>query len=118
MKRMVGTLARWSCAPAILVLSAAAFSSSATAQLPVTQLTSIFPAGARPGSNLEVTVGGADLDDADKLIFSHPGITAAAKMTAPTDFEKTPKPVANQFTVTIAADVPPGIYEARVTGRF
>jgi hypothetical protein len=118
MKRLVGTIARCACAAASFVLTAAACSSLALAQLPVTQLTSIFPPGGKPGTTVEVTTAGADLDDADKLIFNHPGITAAAKMTTPTDFEKTPKAMPGQFTVTIAADVPPGTYEARLTGRF
>jgi hypothetical protein len=118
MKRLVGTIARCACAAASFVLTVAACSSLALAQLPVTQLTSIFPPGGKPGTTVEVTTAGADLDDADKLIFNHPGITAAAKMTTPTDFEKTPKAMPGQFTVTIAADVPPGTYEARLTGRF
>jgi hypothetical protein len=97
---------------------ALSLSASAAAQLPVTQLTSIFPPGGKPGSTVDVTVGGNDLEEADKLLFSHPGITAAAKMSTPSEFEKTPKPLAGQFTVTIAADVPPGNYEATVVGRF
>lgn len=90
----------------------------AWAQLPVTQLTSVFPPGARPGSMVEVTLGGNDLEDVERLVFSHPGITAAAKMSTPTEFEKTPKPVPNQFTVTVAGDVPPGAYEVTAVGRF
>ena len=90
----------------------------ALAQLPVTQLTSLFPPGAKPGSTVEVTLGGNDLDEVERLVFSHPGIVAAAKMSTPTDFEKTPKPVPNQFTVTIAGDVPPGVYEVTAIGRF
>ena len=117
MKRLVGTLARCACAATTFVLTLAACS-LALAQLPATQLTSIFPPGGKPGATVEVTAAGVDLDDADKLVFSHPGITAAAKMTTPTDFEKTAKPMPGQFTVTIAADVPPGIYEGRVIGRF
>jgi hypothetical protein len=91
---------------------------SALAQLPVTQLTSVFPSGGKPGSAIEVTLGGNDLEDVDRLVFSHPGITAAAKMSTPNEFEKTPKPVPSQFTVTIASDVPPGIYEVTAIGRF
>src|SRR4029453_19193406 len=88
------------------------------AQLPVTQLTSIFPPGGKPGTAVEVTLGGNDLEDVERLAFSPPSITAAAKMSTPTEFEKTPKPVANQFTETIAGDVPPGGYEVTAIGRF
>ena len=88
------------------------------AQLPATQLTSIFPPGGKPGTAVEMTIAGLDQDDAGKLIFSHPGITAVGKMTMPTEFEKVAKPVAGAFTVTIAADVPPGVYEVRAVGRF
>lgn len=91
---------------------------SALAQIPATQLTSIFPPGAKQGSTLEVTVSGTDMDDLEKLLFSHPGLAAAPKMSAPTDFEPTPKPVPGVFTLTIAGDVPPGAYEVRAVGRF
>lgn len=87
-------------------------------RLPAPQLTAIFPPGAKAGTSLDVTASGVDLDEADKLVFTHPGITAAVKMTTPTDFEPTARPQYGQFTVTIAGDVPPGIYEARTIGRF
>jgi hypothetical protein len=94
------------------------FAAPLFAQLPVTQLTSIFPPGGKPGTAVEVTLGGNDLEDVERLAFSHPGITAAAKMSTPTEFEKTPKPLPNQFTVKIAGDVPPGVYEVTAIGRF
>ena len=90
----------------------------AWAQLPSAQLTSVFPPGGKVGTAIEVTIAGTDLDDADKLVFNHPGVTAQPKMSAATELEKTPKPMANLFTVNIAGDVPPGIYEARVVSRF
>lgn len=99
----------------------AAFATSAlTAQerMPTPQLSSVFPPGGKPGSTVDVTTTGVDLDEADKLVFSHPGITAAVKMSTPTEFEKTAKPQYGQFTVTIAGDVPPGLYQARTIGRF
>ena len=92
--------------------------SPALAQLPATQLTSVFPPGGKPGTSVEVTIAGQDQDDAARLLFSHPGIVGAAKMTTPTELEKVAKPVAGAFTVAIAADVPPGMYEVRTVGRF
>ena len=75
------------------------------AQLPVARLTTVFPPGAAIGAPVEVAVNGADLDDLKELRFSHAGITAAQKD-------------GTHFTVTASSNVPPGIYEARVVGRF
>ena len=74
------------------------------AQLPVARLSHLFPAGGRAGSQFEVTAAGADLDDPSRLYFSHAGITAV--------------PREGKFAVTIASNVPPGVYEARFVGRF
>jgi hypothetical protein len=86
------------------------------AQLPAARLLSIFPAGGRAGSELDFTLtSGVDLEGAGQLRFSHPGITAVQKL-APVEGQPTPQPVANQFQVKIAADVPPGLYEVRAAG--
>src|SRR5262245_38730931 len=90
---------------------------SVHAQLPTTQLTSIFPPGGKQGTAVEVTVAGNDMDDIDRLVFDQAGLTAAAKMTTATDLEPA-RAMPGQFTVTIAGNVPPGVYEARVQGRF
>lgn len=86
------------------------------AQLPTARLLSIFPAGGRAGSELELTLTlGVDLEGATQLRFSHPGITAVQKL-APVEGQPNPQPVPNQFLVKIAPDVPPGLYEVRVAG--
>lgn len=95
-----------------------AFNASIWAQLPQTELTSIYPPGAKQGMTLDVSVGGGNQDDLTGLVFSHPGITAAQKMTPPAEFYRDPTPQNNAFTVTVAADVPAGVYEARAVGRF
>lgn len=92
-------------------------SSPAIAQLPTAQLTSVFPPGGKQGATVEVAVAGSDLDELDRLVFNHPGLTAAAKMTEPSDLAPA-RPVANQFLVTISGDVPPGVYDVRAAGRF
>jgi hypothetical protein len=101
----------------VMSCALAALATAAQAQLPVTQLTSVFPPGGKQGTTIEVTVAGGDMDDTEKLIFDHPGLTAAPKMTAASELEPA-RPMAGQFTVSIASDVPPGVYEARVQGRF
>lgn len=74
-------------------------------QLPVARLNTVFPPGAQIGVATEVKVDGADLDDSESLRFSHPGIVATNKADG-------------RFTVTTATNVPPGIYDVRVIGRF
>lgn len=88
------------------------------AQLPLARLSAVFPAGGRQGSTVAVTLSGTDLDDVDRLWFSHAGITAQRVMLPADDFHPQPQPDEGKFTVSIAADVPPGVYEARAVGRY
>jgi Bacterial pre-peptidase C-terminal domain len=97
-----------------------AFASRAAtlAQLPATRLDGIFPSGSTVGQSIDVTIVGTDLDDVTQLQFSHPGIAAKQKMSEPTVFDDGPQPTENQFSVTVAADVPPGKYSVRCQGKF
>ena len=56
------------------------FATSLFGQLPAARLDGIFPAGASPGATVEVTISGTNLDDVDRLVFSHEGITLTRKM--------------------------------------
>src|SRR5688500_9878208 len=85
----------------------------ALAQLPLARLSTVFPPGAKQGTAVDVTVTGQDLDEIKALHFSHPGLTAAPKTDAATG-----QPVPNTFVVTVAADVPPGVYDVHAAGRF
>jgi hypothetical protein len=76
------------------------------AQLPAARLTNVFPPGGQAGTTVEVTVAGSDLDEPERLHFPLSGITGK------------PKNDGAQFLVTIAPNVPPGVYEARFVGRF
>jgi hypothetical protein len=84
-------------------------SAPALAHLPHARLTAVFPPGGKVGTDQDITATGPDLDEASAMRFSHPGITAKLKTASDTT------PV---FTITIAKEVPPGIYDARVIGRF
>jgi WD40 repeat protein len=99
-----------------LILLAA--TSIATAQLPLTRLSGVFPPGGKQGTTFEVTLAGSDLDEVDRLFFSHPGLTAKLKTVDPNAFQQGPQPVANTFVVTIAPDAPLGIHDVRAVGRF
>lgn len=88
------------------------------AQLPITQLTTIYPAGGQQGTEVEVQVAGGDQDALEKMVFSHPGITAQQKMTPADELHPKAQPVNGTFQVKIAKEVPAGVYEVRVSGQF
>lgn len=103
---------------AAIALALSLVAEATFAQLPAARMDSIFPAGAKIGATVDVTLAGIDLDDASELHFSHPGITAKPKMAEPTPFDKEPQPIANQFIVTVAGNVPIGTYDVRVRGKY
>ncbi len=78
------------------------------AELPVARLHSLFPPGGQQGTSLQVTAEGADLDDPSSLRFNIPGLSTVANATNGPGV----------FTVSISSNTPPGVYEARVAGRF
>jgi len=71
----------------------------------VAMLNTVVPPGGKAGTEVEVTVAGADLDEADSLHFSHPGISAELKSP-------------NHFAVKISPEVPVGTYDVRVIGKL
>lgn len=96
--------------------------------LPAPRLLQVFPAGARAGSTVEVTVAGRHLEDAERLVFSHPGIKAelvpAPKIAVD---PKTKKPKAMtaalgadlaQYRVTVPATVPVGAVDVRLVNKW
>lgn len=86
---------------------------STQAQLPVARLSTIFPAGGKAGTTVEVNVSGVDLDDAARIYFSEKGLSAKPKMA-----EGGLRSEPNKFIITVASNVPPGTYEARIVCRF
>ncbi len=79
-----------------------------------TRVYAFFPPGAQAGTTTDVTVtSGADLEELSKLLFNHPGITAVQKMQ---DQAGKSVPVANTFTVSVAADVPAGLTKFGASG--
>jgi hypothetical protein len=88
----------------VFIGALALFAQVACADLPTITLLTVTPPGGRSGTEVEVTLAGSDLDDASAMYFSHPGITAM--------------PREKKFVVKIAPEVPPGIYDTRVLGKF
>lgn len=73
--------------------------------LPLPRLLTVMPMGGQAGQSMPVTITGDHVEDVSALLFSTPKITA--------------KPIAaDKFVVTIAADTPPGVYDARVMSRL
>jgi hypothetical protein len=103
------------CVPGLLLLCSLA---PAYGQLPATRLDGLYPPGGQVGQAVDVTISGADLDDVTELIFSDKGITAKLKMAEPTVVDERPQPIENQFVVSIAANVTPGIYDVRCRGKY
>jgi len=103
----------------LLVVSLlACAASSVYAQLPGAKLSFIFPPSGQVGTSLEVTIEGRDLNGAEELAFSHPGIKGEPVMVPGDEFIKRPQWQRNKFKVSIAADVPTGAYQGWFVGRY
>jgi hypothetical protein len=80
--------------------------------LPAPRLLTIMPMGGRAGTSAEVGITGTNLEEVSELLFSTPTITAKPVMG--TDGKR----VENKFLVTIAADAPAAVHDARVISRL
>lgn len=78
-------------------------------QVPVPQLKTVFPPGARAGAETEIEVGGANLAGVERLYFSEPGISAVLV----SDPAKPPA----RFKVTVEGGVQPGDCDLRTIGK-
>jgi len=87
----------------------------AWSQLPLPRLNRISPALGESGTTVTVSIAGDHLDEVDRLIFQHPGITA---VPIPPNGPAGEASNVTQFQVTIAADVPAGVYEVLSGGGW
>ncbi len=110
--------------------SAALAQLNAGNQWPNPKLTSIFPAGGKVGTTVEVGFTGVDLEQPEALWFSHPGIKGTP-IVPPTpepdpkkvdpkkvdpkkpDPKKDPPPI-TKISVAIDKSVPTGLYDVRL----
>ena len=58
----------------------------AQAQLPEPYLNAVFPGGGQAGTAFEILVSGENLDEPERLLFSHPGITGEMTEAVPRIF--------------------------------
>ncbi len=80
--------------------------------LPLPRLLTTMPMGGTVGTQVEITISGENIEDIKKMIFTHPGLAATPKLDA------SGQPEPNKYIVTIAADCPIGIHEARLMTRL
>ena len=80
--------------------------------LPAPRLLTTMPMGGKAGTQFEITISGENLDELGELAFSDRRITAAQKLDA------AGQPEPNKYVITIPADCPVGLYEARVMTRL
>jgi hypothetical protein len=93
-----------------LWLAAPAFAQQVT--LPLPRLLTTMPMGGQAGTSVDVTITGQNLENVSELLFSTPKITAKPVVGADGKASET------RFTVSIAADAPAGVYDARVISRL
>lgn len=94
------------------------FVANASAQLPTADLSRMEPRVARAGESVRINLYGSNLEDLTGLHFTHPGIKAEPVMLPADEFWPESRQDGAKFEVSVAADVPPGIYEARASGYF
>ncbi len=66
--------------------------------LPAPRLLTTMPMGGQTGSTIEVTITGQNLDAAEELLFSHPGITSKKQVDA------NGQPIPLKYELTISTD--------------
>ena len=80
--------------------------------LPAPRLLTTMPMGGKAGTQFEITISGENLDELGELAFSDRRITTAQKLDA------AGQPEPNKYVITIPADCPVGLYEARAMTRL
>jgi hypothetical protein len=93
----------------VFLLFVALSATIASAQFPTPRLRAVYPAGARQGAVLETVIEGENLDEPERLYFSHPGLKSE-KVEA----QKGEKA---RFKVTVGRDVPAGYYDLRIIAK-
>jgi len=106
---------RPSALPFVLCMTACCIAAPVMAQpvcLPAPRLLTLTPMGGQAGTTVQVRITHQHVDAARELLFSTPQITATPLLAADG------KPVPDRFLVTIAADAPVGVHDARILSRL
>ena len=87
----------------------------------------LYPAGGQVGTTVEIEAGGLNINKSTKVLFSHPGIKGKLEPVEVSSTEKRRRRRLNdqsspqladkiKIIVTIASDVPCGLYDLRLQG--
>ena len=87
----------------------------------------LYPAGGQVGTTVEIEAGGLNINRATKVLFSHPGIKGKLEPIVESSSERKKRRRLNdqsspqladrvKITITIASDVPCGMYDLRLQG--
>lgn len=96
--------------PKLVLLFMMALAATTHAQLPVPQLKSIFPVGAKLGTTTDIELGGSNLDETTRLYFSDPGISAQSLPEEKSNIKR--------FRVVVDGGVRVGDYDVRSIGKL
>jgi hypothetical protein len=88
------------------------------AQLPAARLDAVFPAGVQAGATVEITLHGSDLDGAERLLFSVPGLSAEPVWPGRDAHGVPVQRGVSAFRVRAEPSVGPGFYEVWAVGHF
>lgn len=97
----------------IAITALAPLSAWSQTTVPTPVLTSLYPLGAQPGTTIEITFKGTDLDGPTGLHFS-PTLSVTAKPKL--DAKAQPEP--NKLLLTLPAEAAVGSYEVRFIGTY
>ncbi|MEM7010098.1 MAG: PPC domain-containing protein, partial [Verrucomicrobiota bacterium] len=100
----------------IFLIIAALAAPQLQAQLPTPTLDTIYPAGGKAGTTVDVVLTGTELDDLTELRFTNEGIKGEPVILPADEIWPEPRQDGLKIKVSIAENVPAGIYEARTIG--
>lgn len=103
----------------LICVSASLGHRNALAQLPTIELSAMSRSGGQIGTDFDVNLlSGSRTDEVDRIVFTHPGIVCQNLLEPKPAFAEIAPTRYGHFHVAIDEHVPPGLYEARVQGRF
>ncbi|MCC6509273.1 MAG: hypothetical protein IT423_09210, partial [Pirellulaceae bacterium] len=104
---------------ALATIALATTVSAQSVCIPLPRLLTTTPMGGQVGTTVELTITGDNLEEVSELVFTHAGASSKASgITAKPKRDAAGVIEPNKYIVTIPADCPTGLHEARVMSRL